>query len=907
MGAGERREMLALGDTPNVAARVQAQAEPDVLLITAATQRLISGLFVVDDRGPCALKGVREPQHLYRVLRASGVRGRLHAAAVRGLTPFVGREEERRLLLGRWERACEGDGQVVLVTGEAGIGKSRLVQQFKEELGAVPHSWVECAGSPYLENTPFHAVVELLQEALAVGGERPLEERQEGLERAFASVGLDATEALPLVAPLVGLPLSERYPPLLLSPEQRRRKLMATLVAWVAGFARLQPMVVVCEDLHYVDPSTLELFGLLVERAATEPLLVLLTSRPEFHPPWPLRSHHAQVTLARLSRRQARELVERVTARAVLPEDVVTTVVTRTDGVPLFVEEFVRLLVEGEGPGPDRGIPSTLQDSLMARLDRLGSAKEVAQVAAVLGHEFSYGLLRAVTGLAEGELQAALDKLVDAELLYARGLRPEATYLFKHTLMQEAAYTSLLKSRRRELHRTVARTLAEAFPELAAAQPELLAHHHAEAGDVEPAVAAWQRAGERAAVRSALVEAASYYTRALHLLAALPHTAVRTQQELQLQVPLGLALRATRGWSSPDAIAAFARARELSEQLGDTRQLLVVLQGLWASSLTGGQLGAAQELADQMVRAAERAPTPALRVWPHVAQGVSRYLGGDPAGGAEELERAVALYDEAQHRAEPVDPGVAALSQSAYPAACIGLADRARQRIREGVALAQRLGRPYELALALMGGSLLYSILRDPRGVLEHAEPLSQIAEAQTFRAFLAMAGIHHGWALAHQGRTQEGIAQIRGALGEYLANEGRTGYGQYLGLLADAYLLAGDPAKALAAIEDGLGAPTEERLFIPELLRLRGEVLARQGAGVAGAEASFREAAALARRSGSKLMELRATTSLGRMLRLQGRGTEARVVLAPLYASFTEGFDTPDLVEAAALLAELG
>jgi class 3 adenylate cyclase/tetratricopeptide (TPR) repeat protein len=899
-------ETLALGDPPNIAARVQALADANTVLISAATHRLVTGLFVVEDRGTQALKGAGEPLQLYRVVQGSGVRGRLHAAAARGLTPFVGREDERRLLRTRWELACEGDGQVVLVTGEAGIGKSRLVQQFKEDLGSTPHTWIECGASPYLHNTPFHPIVDLLQQGLALGVEIAANDPLERIERGLATAGLKPAEAIPLVAPLIGLPLPERYPRLLLAPDQQRRKLMATLVAWVCGFARLQPLVIVFEDLHHIDPSTLEVLELLVDQGATEQMLVLFTARPEFRPSWPMRSHHAQVTLTRMSRRQVRELVACVAARVALAEDMVETVVARTDGVPLFVEEFVRLLLEGEGASLLREIPVTLQDSLMARLDRLGSAKEVAQVAAVVGAEFSYALLEAVVGLPEPELQAALVRLVDAELVYPRGLTPEATYLFKHTLLQDAAYASLLKSRRRDLHRAIARTLVEKFPDLVETQPQVLAHHHGEGGDVEPAVAAWQQAGERATARFALVEAGEHYTKALTLLRSLPETPARIRRELALLVPVALAQRATKGWASPEAVETLARARRLSEQLGDTPQLLVVLQGLWTSALTSGELSAAQDLADQLLEVGERDGTPAMLVWPHVAQGLTRFLRGDPTTALEHLDRARALHDGGQSSGGTSDPGVAAHSQSGPAAATLGLADRAREHVRDGLALAQRLGRPYDLALAWMGGTLTHTALRDPHAVLHHVVPLVEIATAHQLTSFAAIAGVHQAWALMRQGRHADVILQLRSAVGAYLAGGQRAGHGQYLGLLADAYLQAGAIEEGLATIEDALVAVPEEGIYMPELLRIRAELRARNGSDTSQAEASYREAIAFAQRIGAKLVELRAATGLGQLLRVHDRTAEARQLLTPLYASFSEGFDARDLVAAKTLLAEL-
>src|SRR5262245_50624110 len=516
------------GETPNVAARVQGAADPDTVVVTAATQRLVAGIFVMEDRGMQALKGLREPMVLYRVLQPSGVRGRLAAAAAaaRALTPFVGRERERQTLAEAWERAEDGEGQVVLVVGEAGIGKSRLVQEFKAGLAATPHTRVETGGAAYYDATPFHVVVDLLRQGFGWAADLPTEARLDALDQSLTVVGLKPAEAAPVIAPLLDLPLPEgRYPPLFLAPEQQRKRLLAMLVAWVSGAARLQPSVIVVEDLQWVDPSTLELLGLLVEQGARERLLLVLTARPEFRAPWPLRAHHTQLTLNRLTRRQVNEMIVRVAVRVLPPGEMLEALAVRTDGVPLFVEELTRAMLEAEGAAlVTREIPATLQDTLMARLDRLGAAKEAAQIAAVIGRDFSYALLRTVSGLADDPLQVALRQLADAELVYERGLPPEATYTFKHALVQDAAYEALLKSRRRELHHTVAEALAGRFAALTEAQPEVVAQHWEIAGEAEQAVSAWQQAGDRAKDRSAMAEAERHYRRALDVLASLPDT-----------------------------------------------------------------------------------------------------------------------------------------------------------------------------------------------------------------------------------------------------------------------------------------------------------------------------------------------------------------------------------------------
>jgi class 3 adenylate cyclase len=502
VGASAGKEADVFGDAPNIAARVQAVAAPGTVLITDAVHRLVSGLFVVENRGAQALKGIEGSTQLYRVIQPSGVRGRLQAvAASRGLTPFVGREDELRSLMNRWERVLDGEGQVALIIGEAGIGKSRLVQRFHEQIKDTPHTWVEATAGALFQNSPFYPVAEMLREFVAWRGDESAEERLAQLASRLKSAGVKPAETIPLIAPLLNLQLPAKYPPSSLSPEQQRRRLLATLVEWVLGAARVQPFVIVIEDLHWADPSTLELIQLLVEQGARSRLLLLYTARPEFHAEWPLRAHHTHITLDRLSARNVRTMVEEVAAGKALSDVTIATVVERTGGVPLFVEEMTRAVLESvDARLTAHQIPVTLHDSLMARLDRLGPAKEVAQVGTVIGDTFSYELLNAVYPIAEENLQSALHIVADAELIYVRGIPPDATYQFKHALIRDTAYEALLKSRRRELHQRIAHKLEERFPDIAMAAPELLAHHCTEAGLIAQAVPYWRRAGRRAMI-----------------------------------------------------------------------------------------------------------------------------------------------------------------------------------------------------------------------------------------------------------------------------------------------------------------------------------------------------------------------------------------------------------------------
>ena len=624
MGSGGRHEHLALGDTPNLAARLQGLAAPDTVVISDATARLVQGYFTCQDLGTQTLKGIDTPVRLSQVVGESAAQSRLDVAGTSGLTPLVGREAEITLLRERWAQSTEGLGQVVLLSGEAGIGKSRLVRVLTERIvdTGAPRLTLRC--SPYHTNSAFYPVIEHLQRLLHWHREAPPEVRLTTLEQALQTARLPLAEVVPLVAALLSLPVPERYPPLTLSPQRQRQKTQEVLVAWLLAEAAQQPVLAVWEDLHWADPSTLELLGLLLDQVPTARLLLLLTHRPEFRPPWPPRSYVTPLALTRLVRSQVEEMVLRVTGGKPLPAEVVQQIVVKTDGIPLFVEELVKTILESglvreeaeryvlSGPLPPLAIPATLQDALMARLDRLAPVKDVAQLGAVLGREFSYALLRAVSPLDEAMLQQALAQLVEAELLYQRGPPPQATYIFKHALVQDAAYQSLLRSTRQQYHQRIAQVLEAQFPETAETQPELLAHHYTEGGLGAPAVDYWQRAGERAIARSGYMEAISHLTRGLEVLHAFPDIPERARRELALYTALGVPLQVTRGWAAPEARHAYARAQELCQQMGDTPQLFPVLRGLWRFYQVGGEVQTAYALAEQSLRLAQRLQEPCL-------------------------------------------------------------------------------------------------------------------------------------------------------------------------------------------------------------------------------------------------------------------------------------------------------
>jgi len=778
IGQGAGKEAEVFGEVPNVAARVQEAAAPSTVAITGATHRLVAGLFVVEDRGAQELKGLERPLQLYRVVRPSGMRGRFSAmAATRGMTPFVGREDELRSLLHRWERVLDGDGQVVTIIGEGGIGKSRLVQRFREELAATPHTWLECATAPFFQNTPFYAAADMMQQSFHWEAGHTMDQRLTGLVASLGLAGLDPGEAVPLIAPLLDLPIGARYSPLTMAPDQQRKRLLATVVAWTFGTAKAQPLVIATEDLHWADPSTLELTQLLVEQGAPARLLLLYTARPEFHAPWPMRAHHTQINLNRLTARNVRTMVAQVAAKIALSDETVATVVERTGGVPLFVEELTRAVLEsGDAKITGHEIPATLHDSLMARLDRLGPAKEVIQVGAVIGSEFSYELLHAVHPISDEDLQDAIHSATDAELVYVRGIPPDATYQFKHALIRDAAYEALLKSRRKELHSQIAEVLRVQFSERITSAPELLAHHYTEAGLIDQALPYWQRAIER----SANMEAISHLTKGLELVELLSDGAERIQQELTIQTILGPAFIAAKGYAAPEVERTFSRARELCNLAGDTVQLFSALYGLWWFHFVAAKLETARGQAEELLEFAEKQGDPVLLLTAHRALGYTLYDLGEFASACVQFEEGIAIYSTQLHsqavRYGGTDPGVGCLCFSAMALWYRGYPDQALERMNEALRLAQALSHRISWSACLNFAARVAQFRGEPSMARARAEASILHSTEQGFTYWLAEATILKGWTLAEAGQGAEGLTQMREGFAAY-AQRG-LGYG---------------------------------------------------------------------------------------------------------------------------------
>jgi predicted ATPase/class 3 adenylate cyclase len=925
IGKGGGSESEVFGDTANIASRVQSAADPDTVIVSAATNRLVSGMFVVEERGAHRLKGIAEPVKLYRIMRLSGVRNRLAASLVHGLTPFVGRDDETRLLWSRWERASDGEGQVLLIVGEAGIGKSRLLRQLRKRLAPTPHIWLECAGSPYFQNTPLYPIADMLQQGFAQRGDGSDAAKLSELERDLERAGLKPAEAVPLVAPMLNLPVDEKYPPLRLSPEQQRKRLLTTLAGWL--FGAVQPVVMAVEDLHWFDASSLELMQLIIEQGATARVMLVCTARPEFRAPWTPRAHSTQLTLKRLNARDVRELVANVVAHSVLSGETIDKVVERTGGVPLFVEELTRAVLEkGDAKPAVHEIPATLLDSLMARLDRLGPAKEVAQIASVIGREFSYQLLAAISDTPEDDLQGALAKLADAELIYTKGISPEATYTFKHALIQDAAYGALLKSKRKQVHERVARVLEKQFAYTAETQPELLAHHYTEAALAAWAASYWHKAGQRAAEGSANQEAVAHLSKGLELIETLPDTVERSELELALQTTLGPVLIATKGYAATEVGAAYDRARELCLQAENSSQLPLVVFGLFAFYVVRADHEKALTLGKHLLSLAESTQDRALLVQVHNALGLAFFFQGDFAASREHLERCFDLYDLEQHRSLAYsyagqDPGVTSCIFSAWAKLTAGYPDQALNRSSDALNLAQQLSHPYSLAYALGIAAAFHQFRKEGELTQDLAAASLAVATEHGFPFWAAFQTILLGWVLVKRGKVDEGLAQISRGMEAYWATGAELLRPYLTGLLADALVEGGSMERGLALLAEALEAveKTGERFYEAELHRQKGELLLRlHGEGSklhdftpeqsrsAEIEGCFLKAISVAGRQHAKWFELRAATSLARLWQHQGRIKEAHAMLAEPYSWFTEGFDTSDLKDAKALLEEL-
>jgi predicted ATPase/class 3 adenylate cyclase len=922
LGAGSMQELAAVGDTPNLAARLQAQAEPGAVVISSSTRKLVGGLFDCRDLGPVALKGFTEPVRAWQVLGASAAVSRFEALRAT-TTPLVDRIEEIALLLRRWERAKRGDGSVVLIAGEPGIGKSRIAETLLERLSGEPHIRVRQFCSPHHQDSALHPSIMQLERAAGFRREDTPEQRLEKLEALLAQATTDLHKAVPLMADLLSIPLGERYRPLKLTPQKRKEETLQVLSAQLIGLQKQQPVLLVVEDVHWADPTSLEGIDILVDRIADMRVLAIITYRPEFIPPWVGSPHVTLLSLNRLPPGPCAEMIRHVIDGKRLPKDVTDRIVDRTDGVPLFIEELTKAVVESgllkdfgdryetTGPLPPQAIPVTLNGSLLARLDRLRSAREVAQIGAALGRRFSHELISAVASVPQQQVDDGLAQLVGAELVFRNGNPPEADYTFKHALIQDAAYSTLLRSGRQQVHARIVGVLEHRFPEIVTSQPALLAQHCGEARLAEKAVGYWLRAGQRAVARSAMTEASVQLQKGLDVLAGLPDGPWRQQRELDLQLALGRALIATKGYSSPSVGEAFARAKALAELLGRQEYLRPVLHGQSAYHMVRSELTQALAYAAQMEAIGRERHDADARLLGHYLSGMIRFYLGEFAAARAHLEQCHGLGDPAHRDVVAAltsgDPHVAAMAHLAWTLLALGEVDEARRRLKRVLAEASELGHAYTRAMALSFTCWAEWVARAPEQVAQHSEESLALSIEQNFPLWLAWGLAHRGWSLVALQRSQEGLVMLREGL-KAVRETGTVLMTPYwLMLLADAYGKLGQPAEGLNFLAEAaviLGT-AEERFEEAEFRRLQGELLSGTGER-ASAEQSYRQAIAVAQRQGAKFLELRAAVGLARLWIGEGKRGEAQELLGGLCGSFGERQDWADLQEAKGLLQSL-
>ena len=887
VGGPSRQEMLALGDTPNIAARVQALAGPNGLLVTDTTQRQVPGFFVSEKIGVRSIKGVSAPILLYRIVRPSGVRSRLEMTGSLELSGFVGREAELALLMERWGLSRQGQGQFALVGGEPGIGKSRLVAAVYAATRADGATLLEFRCSPYHSNSAYYPVIDALEKRLGFGPDEGPEVRLRRLHAFLSEFPCFDAEALPLWAALLGISLPEDQPQTALTPERHKQETESVLLHWLIQCAEQQPLLAVWEDLHWADPSTLALLGRLAERSGKARLFSLLTHRLEFSPPWPARSNITQLFLNRLSQAQTAALLVRLAGGRMLPASVVEQIIAKTDGVPLFVEEVTKLLLESghldlpaDSEPPRHGgfslsVPATLQASLMARLDRFSLAKRLAQLGAAIGREFSFELIRVLSPEADHILRAELDKLVGAELLYLEGVPPNLRYVFKHALIQDVAYQLMLKSDRLRCHRQIAEALEQHFPDVAASQPEILAHHHTEAGQPEPAVRYWQAAGELAIARSAHDEAIAHLGRGMDVLPRLPDTPQRTELEAALHIRLGAPLTATRGYCASEVQETYARALVLSQDHGATLAHFQALYGLWRLHLLSAQFGTAIGQAGRLLELAEQSAEPSFRLAAHRAMSGTLFYMGQFAPSRRHAEAVIAAMGEVSGETlirdvhDVVDPRVTCLSYAAWASWMLGEPERAREESERALTLARDLDHPFSQALALSFSAWLQQFCGDVAGVREQAQQALLVSREHGFRFWVGWEQVMLGWAGGCDGDTANAVSEIETGLENWHATGSRLAGGYFQVLRAETLMRAGAPDRALAALEEAhaFAEHTEERWWEAECCRLHAQLLLSQGREPEAARTWVERGLALAREQGAVTLESRlaqTSTALG-------------------------------------------
>jgi class 3 adenylate cyclase/predicted ATPase len=936
IGVGTEEHDSVVGETPNLAARLQGLAPPNGVVIASSTQSLLKTKFEYEHLGSHALKGLSEPVEAWYVVRPSRVESRFAAAVDSKLTPLVNREEEIALLLMRWQEAKERDGQVVLLSGEPGIGKSRIVQELRERIASELHGQTSFQCSPYYASTAFYPFVEQFKSTMGFDRESPSELSLTSLEATVAATTEAAEHVTPLFAALLSIPTDDRYSPLDRSPQQQKDATVAALANHFISVTRDEPMVMIFEDAHWIDPTSREVLDLLVDKVQGATILIIITCRPEFQPSWNAHSHITTLTLNRLSRQLRTTLVERVAGAKKLPKEVIEEIISKTDGVPLFVEELTKAVLESNllrekdgryvfsGPLRQLAIPATLTDSLMARLDRMGPFKKTAQIGATIGREFSYQILRAVADTPADQLKAALSHLEEAGLIVRRGHPPESVYSFKHVMIQDAAHSSLLHSDKKKLHSKIAAVITEIYPERVEREPELLAHHFTEADQSETAVDFWLKAGKRAAKTRANLEAIGHLRRGLEVVQDNPHLLGRDEVELALRIELGLALIAAKGYGVQEVVENFIRALELGQQLDDRQKIFSATRGLWVCHFIRADLTKANDLSAQLLKLAQPTHFNKTEEWArqetghlieaHRAVGMTMLYRGRFVAARDHLERAIGVYDPNLHghliEAHGIDPGIVCLSYLGYLLWFLGYPDQARQYSEQAIFDAEKIRHPFTLAFALEFGAYLCQHLRDVEGTRDYAHRAMIISSEHGFLHWKHQATILRGWALAELGQIDYGLNEIRAGLDGYEAMDSWLASSWFKSLLAQAFSKAGRPDAALRALDDALAIAerTGDHFFLAEIYRLQGEItFAHRGPTATDeTEDCYNRSLGVAREQKALSWELRTAVSLARLWRDAGKRQQAADLLVPIARKFKEGLHTADVKEAVHLMSEL-
>jgi predicted ATPase/class 3 adenylate cyclase len=927
IGEGSAQEKLAVGETLNLAARIQAAAAPNCLVVAESTRRLAGAVFSYDDLGQHELKGMPGGAKLWGVLGQSGARGRFYVRIVKGLTPFVGRSEEIGLLRRRWDCAKDGEGQVALLSAPAGFGKSRIAAAFREELRDPSITCLQFFGSPFHTASPFYPFIGQLEWAAGIARTDSAEQRLDKLEAVLEGAAERSSDSAPLLATLLSIPLVDRYAPLQINEQVQKQRTTDALLEQLIGLSVRGPVLAVFEDAHWFDPTSLELMGATIRRVTDLPVMILVTFRPEFSPPWLELGHVTLLKLSNLGRSDVVQLIREAAGGKALPESVVEQISAKSQGVPLFVEEITRSILESGDLEEQVGcyvlrranrefaIPSTLQDSLIARLDRLGTAKDVALTASIIGREFPFELIAAVYPASRAKLEADLERLVSSDLLSQRGAPPNSRYVFKHALIRDAAFQTVLKARRRELHRRIADELAAHFPDVVEREPELLAHHYTEAEAIDRALEYWRRAANRAASGLAYVEALGHVESALRLIPTLPAGVERDEWELAFLSIEGTSRMALDGWDSPSASRIYGAAREVAERLGRPQELFRSVWGQWMGAHSNGQHVRAHALYQEIFDLLDKTNEPEYVVQAHHAGGSQMVAEGAPRAALAHIDQLLTNYRMDVHGNLALfygahDPGCCSLGMRALSLMMLGYLEQAEAESVKSLEHSERLGHKPSVSHTHMFRAEFCIILDRIVDADPHLRASISIAEKYSLAGYVAADNIMQGWVRSMKGDFDVGVRQAEAAL-EALKSipSRRFHFPIRTAIVGRARAAAGDVGGALALYESALEASVGmgERWYEPELLRLKAEMLiAEPDPRVESAEACLAEAIAMARRQEAKLWELRSATSLARLWSTLGRRSDALKLIVPIHGWFTEGLETPDMMGARTLIAEL-